>query len=125
MGIKKLDVEIEPIELIEKVRQKLREAGLPTTFVARRRWKEFELNFENELTEAQANAIKNAIKQLIIEKRTENVRVYDPADLRDLTRQQLETYIENNINNLATAKVFIKKLAVMTLYLYKKMLEEE
>jgi len=42
------------------------------------------------------------------------------SKLCGLTQAQLETYIDNNVGNLAQAKEFLKKLAAVVLYLVKQ-----
>lgn len=45
---------------------------------------------------------------------------YKLSQLYGLTQAQLETYIDNNVTNLAEAKAFLKKLAAVTLWLVKQ-----
>ena len=42
------------------------------------------------------------------------------SDLYGLTQAQLETYIDNNVTNLAEAKAFLKKLSAVVLWLVKQ-----
>jgi hypothetical protein len=49
---------------------------------------------------------------------------FDPSHIKNLTLAQLNTYIDANVTDLASAKAFLKKLAAMVLYLYKRDLEE-
>lgn len=45
---------------------------------------------------------------------------YKLSQLYGLTQEQLATYIDNNVTNLAQAKEFLKKLAAVTLWLVKQ-----
>lgn len=45
---------------------------------------------------------------------------YKLSQLYGLTQAQLENYIENNVTNLAQAKVFLKKLSAVVLWLVKQ-----
>ena len=45
---------------------------------------------------------------------------YKLSQLYGLTQAQLETYIDNNVTNLAEAKDFIKKLSAVVLWLVKQ-----
>jgi len=45
---------------------------------------------------------------------------YKLSKLYGLTQEQLATYIDNNINNLVSAKEFLKKLSAVTLWLVKQ-----
>jgi hypothetical protein len=47
-------------------------------------------------------------------------KAYKLPDLCGLTQAQLETYIENNITTLASAKAFLKKLSAVVLWLVKQ-----
>jgi len=42
------------------------------------------------------------------------------SQLYGLTQEQLATYIDNNVTNLAAAKEFLKKLSAVTLWLVKQ-----
>jgi hypothetical protein len=44
---------------------------------------------------------------------------YKLSSLRGLTQAQLEAYIDTNITTLASAKVYLKKLSAVVLYLVK------
>ena len=45
---------------------------------------------------------------------------YKLSQLYGLTHEELDTYIDNNVTNLAEAKEFIRKLAHVTLWLVKQ-----
>ena len=45
---------------------------------------------------------------------------YKLSQLYGLTQEQIETYIENNVTTLATAKTFLKKLSTVVLWLVKQ-----
>jgi len=45
---------------------------------------------------------------------------YKLSQLYGLTQAQLETYIDNNVTNLAEAKEFLKKLSAVVLWLVKQ-----
>lgn len=45
---------------------------------------------------------------------------YKLSQLYGLTQAQLETYIDSNVTNLAEAKVFLKKLSAVVLWLVKQ-----
>jgi len=51
---------------------------------------------------------------------------YKLSQLYGMTQSELETYIENNVTNLAEAKAYIKKLSAVVLWLVKQSgLDEE
>ena len=45
---------------------------------------------------------------------------YKLSQLYGLTQEQLQTYIDNNVTNLAEAKAFLKKLSAVVLWLVKQ-----
>jgi hypothetical protein len=50
---------------------------------------------------------------------------HDPIGLTDLTPAELDSYIENSITSLATAKDFIKKLAKIVLLIHNNQTEAD
>jgi hypothetical protein len=44
---------------------------------------------------------------------------FKASTLYGLTQSQLETYIDNNVTNIATARTYLKKLSAVVLYLVK------
>lgn len=59
-------------------------------------------------------AITNQVDQ--IESRHEEIKTI----LQNLTYDQIDTYIDNNVTNLANAKEYLKKLSKIVLYLERK-----
>ena len=43
------------------------------------------------------------------------------AEIADMTYAELETYIDNNVTDLSSAKVFLKKLGTVVLALLKRL----
>jgi len=83
---------------------------------------EFELTF---IGEPDGEQIKEIVRQAIIDHRLKQVEEYDPFNLRKLTKEQIENYIDTNVTDLATAKQFLKKHAALTLYLYRRIIGAE
>lgn len=75
--------------------------------------------------EPDIDQVKQIVREAIVEHRLKQVDEYDPLNLRDLTKQQIENYIDTNVTDLATAKQFLKKHAALTLYLYRRIMNVE
>ena len=71
---------------------------------------EIENNFVPSEVETQYNEAKEAINL---------------SDITKLTYNQLDTYIDDNVTNLAAAKVYLKKLSKIVLAILKKDLMEK
>jgi len=61
-----------------------------------------------------------AIKRLTTEQQRDAHKKIKESFINGLTESQVETYIDNNITDLASAKVFLKKLSKVVLHLLKK-----
>jgi len=64
--------------------------------------------------------LRDEFDQLITIAPNPQCQAYKLSALYGLTQQQLETYIENNVTNLAEAKAFLKKLSAVVLWLVKQ-----
>ncbi len=49
-----------------------------------------------------------------------NVTAYDLSLLKGMTQGQLESYIDSNVTNIATARAYLKRLSAVVLYLVKQ-----
>jgi len=61
-----------------------------------------------------------SIKRLTTLEQRENIKKIKESFLNGLTDQQIENYIDNNVTNLASAKIVLKKLAKIIKYIAKK-----
>ena len=78
------------------------------------------LTFIDTPTEIQKQQIRDQIPTLIQEYKLEGIDDFDSL-LSTVTPVQIDTYIDNNVTNLAEAKVFLKRLSRAVLFLYKKL----
>lgn len=60
------------------------------------------------------------IKRMTTSKQRENIKKIKESFLKGLTESQIDNYIDNNIIDLASAKIFLKKLSKIVSYLLKK-----
>jgi len=60
------------------------------------------------------------IKRLTTEKQREAITNIKKSFINGLTASQVETYIDNNVSDLASAKTFLKQLSKVVLHLLKK-----
>jgi len=82
---------------------------------------EIDIELPAGLTEAAARTLViGAIKTW----RLRGIDDFDPAKLKDLTIAQLNAYIDANVTDLASARAFLKKLAALVLYLFKREMNE-
>jgi hypothetical protein len=58
--------------------------------------------------------------QIVVINPNPQIEFYKLSALYGLTQAQLETYIDNNVTNLAEAKTFLKKLSAVVLWLVKQ-----
>lgn len=75
---------------------------------------------ESHYQELLATAQKHSLKPRIINRFNSLKDEYKQSALYGLTHAQLETYIDNNVTNLAEAKAFLKKLSAVVLCLVKQ-----
>ena len=59
------------------------------------------------------------IKGLRSNKQKEAIGVVKSSFINGLTAEQINTYIDNNVTNLAEAKAYLKKISKVILYLLK------
>ena len=59
------------------------------------------------------------IKRLTSDKQREAIGVVKASFIDGLTVEQINTYIDNNVVDLNSAKAFLKKLSKVVLYLLK------
>ena len=79
------------------------------------------LIFGVEVNEA---AIASIVKVARTNVNLGGLAAYDPENLSGVTTEQLNTYIDNHVTDLASAKTVLKKMAVLVLYLYKREMSE-
>lgn len=109
----------------------LDEQGNPNPIVQ----KGIEIELENETPEALAklDIILQGLKReggrdiatvvadnISLEYPNPQKEAYKLSQLYGMTQAQLETYIDNNVTNLAEAKTFLKKLSAVVLWLVKQ-----
>ena len=113
---------IEP-KALSHVLKKLREAGYPVEYTSRSIGSdEFTLYFHNIVVEDDIATISNSA---IKEWKLSNIESWDHDNIRNLTRDELITHIDNSITDLASAKIYLKKLSAVVLYLVKRITDEE
>jgi len=59
------------------------------------------------------------VKRILSDKQKEALREIKTSFLSGLTKEQINTYIDNQITDLANAKAFLKKLSVVVLYILR------
>jgi len=59
------------------------------------------------------------IRRLKSDKQIESIGAIRQSFLNGLTVEQINTYIDNNITDLSSAKVFLKKLSKIILYMLR------
>ncbi len=59
------------------------------------------------------------VERLKNSKQREIIREIKKSFLNGLTKEQINTYIDNNVIDLNSAKQFLKKLSIIILYLLK------
>jgi len=67
-----------------------------------------------------AQLVRNDTDEVVTINPNPQKESYKLSQLYGLTQAQLETYIDNNITTLATAKEFLKKLSAVVLWLVKQ-----
>lgn len=60
------------------------------------------------------------LKRLTTSEQRQNIKKIKESFIKGLTDNQIDTYIDNNITDLASAKTFLKKLSKIVAYLLKK-----
>ena len=60
-----------------------------------------------------------SIKRLRSDKQRNAIKTIKESFINGLTTEQINTYIDNQITNLASAKAYLKKLSKVVLYLLK------
>ncbi len=58
-------------------------------------------------------------KRLISDKQRDAIKTVRESFINKLTPAQVDTYIDNNITNLESAKAYLKKISKVLLYLLK------
>ena len=71
------------------------------------------------LTRQGGRSFLNAVQDSLDLSGTQK-KAFKVSQLYGLTQAQLETYIENNVTSLASAKDFLKKLSAVVLWLVKQ-----
>jgi hypothetical protein len=59
------------------------------------------------------------VKRLISDKQREAIGKVSVSFIKNLTESQIDTYIDNQVTSLATAKEVMKKMAKLILYILK------
>jgi len=108
-------------EYFEKIKNFLAQKGIRILKARRSPFNEFEL----EITGAEASYAKLLIDLFMKDERMRGVEQFDPEWLRSLSLEKLENYVEQNIVDLKSAKAYLKKLTLLVLFLYKKLMEGE
>ncbi len=59
-------------------------------------------------------------KRLISQKQRDAIKTVRESFIDGLTKEQVDTYIDNNVTDLASAKAYLKKLSKIVLYILKQ-----
>jgi hypothetical protein len=82
---------------------------------------EIDIDLPAGLDEATARTmVADAVKAW----RLRGIDSFDASHIKDLTLAQLNAYIDANVTDLASARAFLKKLATLVLYLFKREMNE-
>jgi len=81
------------------------------------------LVYDRDLTTQELATIKDAVGESVVKFQQKGIEAYDLDKLRNMTVEQINTYIDIKVTDLATAKGALKVLAKLIRYLIKKLEE--
>ena len=99
--------------------------GLPISHIERDPInKGAELFFSRALTPKEQTDAESVVVAALKNYHLRGIAGFDPARLKDMTLMQLNTYIDANVTDLASAKAFLKKLSALILYIINRRLDD-
>lgn len=101
---------------IDQIIKIVENAGVPSCSITRSH-SGIKVTFPRALTQGEKDAIKKGILKL----QHTGADAYDPDRIRDLTPTQIDNWIDNNVTDLNSAKVALKKITRAVLFLYKRL----